>query len=123
PGVVVSDPTSERRTNGRSADGRDSIQRKGQPPLLGRKAIPQDGLRHRLQASAECALQNSKQQKKPKIGCDPTEKGAGCEKHNADQKESFSSKQSDQPSTCWQNDCVGDQIAGQYPRALLIARS
>src|SRR5882724_4726308 len=39
PRVVVSDPAFQRRTNGGSANGRDSIQRKGQPSLLGSKAI------------------------------------------------------------------------------------
>src|SRR3979411_3211506 len=89
PGVVVGDPASQRWTNGRSADGRDPIQRKGQPAFLGGKAIAQDRLRHGLQASAERALHDSEQKKKPKAGGDPTEKGTDCKKHNAGHEEPF----------------------------------
>src|ERR1700719_1213679 len=35
PGVVVGNPAAQRWTNGRSADGRDPVQRKGKPALLG----------------------------------------------------------------------------------------
>src|SRR5260370_2108585 len=120
PRVVVCNPPSQRRTNGRSADGRNSIQRKGQPSLLGSQAIAQDGLRHRLQASSGCALHDSKQQQKPKAVRAPTEKGTDCKKCNADQKEALPPKRCDQPSTQWQNDRIGDQIAGQHPRTLVI---
>src|SRR6202042_3679287 len=89
PRVVVCDPASQCRTNGRSADGSDSIEREGQPALLGSKAIAQDGLRHRLQASSKRALHDSKQEQKPKAGCDATEKGTRCKKRNAGQKEAL----------------------------------
>src|ERR1700693_1794979 len=106
PRVAIGDPASQRWTDGRSADGRDSIQRIGHRSLRWRKRSAKDGLRHRLQSSSERALQDSKQEKKPKAGCDPTQKGTGREKHNADQKEALPPKESNQPSTCWQNDRV-----------------
>src|ERR1700676_2861267 len=62
PRVAIGDPPSQRRTDGRSADRRDSIQRKGQPSLRGRKRIAKDRLRHWLQASSERALQDPKQE-------------------------------------------------------------
>src|SRR6266404_5846426 len=123
PGVVVGDPASQRWTNGRSADGRDPIQRKGQHSLRRRKRIAQDCLRHRLQASSERALQDPKQEKKPKAGCDSAQKRTDCEKHNAGQKKALPPKESNQPATCRQNDCIGDQVAGQDPRALVITRA
>src|SRR5258706_4629001 len=123
PGVAIGDPASQRWTNGRSADGRDSIQREGQPALRGRKRIAQDCLRHRLQAPSERALQDPKQEKKPKAGRDSAEQGTRSEKHNAGQKKALPPKESNQPATCRQNDCIGDQVAGQDPRALVITRA
>src|ERR1700691_989885 len=89
PGIAISNPTAQGRTDGRGANGRDSVQRERQPSLLGRKRISQDRLSHRLQTSSERALQNPEQKKQTEARCDPTQKGTDCEKHNAGQKESF----------------------------------
>jgi hypothetical protein len=66
-------------------------------------------------------LHHSKQEKQGKVGCDPAQEGTDCEKHNARQKEPLPPKPSDQPSADGQNDRVRDQIARQYPGALVIA--
>src|ERR1700730_15047385 len=121
PRVIVCDPASERWTDSRCADGCNSIQREGQSALLGSKAITQNGLRHRLQASSDRSLHDSKEKQEAKTGCDPTEKRTDCKKRNADQKEALPSERCHQPSTQWQNDRIGNQIAGQHPRALVIA--
>src|SRR5207244_5868075 len=52
PCVLIRNPAPERGSNGRRSDRRDAMERECQPALPWRKSVRQNGLSHRLQATA-----------------------------------------------------------------------
>jgi hypothetical protein len=61
PLIVVGDPTADSRPDRRREHDHHSIYGKRGAQPFGRKTVPQDGLRYRLQAAAASSLDNAKQ--------------------------------------------------------------
>ena len=71
PGVVVSDPSAERWTDGRRHDHRNAVNRESHAALCRRKRVGQDGLLTGLQPAAADALQDAEDNQQPRFGAKP----------------------------------------------------
>jgi hypothetical protein len=101
----------------------DSINRKCEAALLGRKSVGQNRLRQGLQTSAAGSLKHAEQQQKSEVRGDATEQGTDGKNRHARHEEALASEETDQPSGNRENDGVGDQIRGEHPSALIVARA
>ena len=121
PGVIVGQPSAQRRANRGRHDGGDSVEREGQPALLGREGVRQNGLRHRLKPAAAGALNHAEQNQHRQAGSDAAEQRGDGEQEDAQQEEPLAAKCRRQPSADRKHDRVRHQIGRQHPGAFVVA--
>ncbi len=121
PGEVVGDPAAERGADGWREHGDEAVEREGLSALVRLERVGHDGLRHGLHAAAACSLNDAKDQQHGKRRRGAAEETGNGEDGDAEDEEVAPAHQARRPSAERQHDGVGDQIAGQHPRALIGA--
>ena len=116
----LGNPPAQRRSESRRADGGDAVHREREAAALGRKAIGEDRLHHRLQPTAERALQRAGHEQDPQARRHGAEDRAKREQGNARHEEAFAAEQLDQPAADREHDRVGNEVRGQHPRTLAV---
>ena len=122
PVVGVGDDAAEGRPQHRRDDGRDRGDAKGRAALFRRKGVEDDRLLVRLQAAAEEALQQPEDDELRQAVGDAAQKRADREHRDADQEIALAADHRAEPAGDGQHDAVGDEIGGQRPGRLVVAR-
>ncbi len=122
PREVVRNPAAQRRPqHGRDDDGH-RRDRERPPAFFGGKRVENDGLLVRLQPAAEEALQDAKDDQLTQVRRDAAQERAHREGRNADQEVALSAEQPRKERRNGQHDAVGDEVRGERPRGLVVAR-
>ena len=93
------------------------------PSLLRWKSVRQNGLRHRLQPAAARALQHPEEKKKPETRRDAAKQRTHGKDAQAGHEKALPPQGACEPAADRQDDGIRDQIRGQHPRALVVARA
>src|SRR5438445_2474068 len=82
-----------------------------------------NGLSHRLQSSSACPLQYAEQKQKPETRRQAAEQRTHRKHTETGHEKTLATQRAREPTADWQNDGIRDQIRGQNPGALIVARS
>ena len=121
PVEVVSDPPSQRRSDGRRSHDGHAVKSEGLSSLLHRKRICQDGLFAGGQPAAAQALQNAGQNQNWQGGSKAAKQRADGKQGHARHVETLAAKAGRKPAGDGQNDGARHQVAGQDPGSFLLA--
>ncbi len=122
PGEVVGDPAAQGRADRRSEDDGDAVEGEGHAAVTRRESVGENGLRHRLQPAAGQALQGAKGDEQPEARRQPAEQRGHTEAGDAGHVEPLAAEDAGQPAADRQDDRVGNQVRGQDPGRLFLAR-
>jgi len=122
PGVIIGDPAAQSRPDDGREDGRDGDHRKGAPALRGLEGIENDRLLIGLQAAAEKPLHQPEDDDLRERGRNAAKEGADREGGDADHEIALAPDHPPEPAGNRQDDAVGDEIGGERPGGVVIAR-
>ena len=123
PGVVVGDPSAERRAeDGRQDDTESEGSHRG-AVLLGWKGFEEDGLGEGLEASAGKTLQDAKEDERLETGRHAAQNRRDGEAGDTGEKHVAAAETVGQPSGHREDDCVGHQVGGHNPGAFFDGRA
>src|ERR1700683_3289685 len=123
PGIVISDPTAQCRSDGGRHDRCDSVERKREAPLLRRERIGEDRLGHGLESAATGTLNNAEEEQHAQAAGAAAENRSHCKYANADDEETFSAEQAGQPTAYREDYSIRHQIRSEHPAALIVTRT
>ena len=118
PGILVGDPTAQRRTEHRCNESRDAEEGLRGALLLGRKGIEQDTLAGGLEPAAGKTLHHAEEDQLIQTRRHAAKHRADGEDRDRKEEISASSEIRGEPAGDWQDDRIGSQIAGDHPLAI-----
>ena len=118
---IVSDPSAERGTDGRSEHHGHAVNGKSHAALTRLESVRENCLFAGLQAAAADALQHAKNDQHAEIGRQAAEERADGEERDAGHVKTFAADELGEPTAHRENDGVGNQVGSEHPGALVLA--
>ena len=121
PGVGVGDPPAERGADGGRDDEDDAVEGEDRTPLSLREAVVEDRLLTRCQPAAADALEDAEEDQPRQRRGQPARQAADREHCDARHVKRLAAEDRGEPAADRQDDRVGDEVARQHPRRLVVA--
>ena len=122
PARVIDDEAAQRRTDRRGEDHRQAVHREAHPALPGLEGVGQDALLARGQPASADPLQHPEEDQRMEVGREPAQGAAEGEEDHAGHVEALAAHPAGDPGADRQHHGVGDQVRGQHPGRLVLAR-
>ena len=122
PVVVVGDPAAERGADGRSDDDGHAVEREGLAAFFDGEGVGEDRLFAGGESAAAETLQDAREDEQRERGRETAEQRADREHHHAGHVEALAAEAVGEPAGDGQNHGRRDEIAGQHPGRLFLAR-